>query len=311
MAKPRPPAAARPVLRRVEAVVNPSAGSSGPNAKAEVEALLAAAGVDGRVTATAPRRLEATLRQAIDRGPDLLVVVAGDGTARTAASLCGADGPLVAPLAGGTMNMLPHALYGARPWQAALKEILESGVQAAVSGGEVDGKPFYVAAILGAPALWAKAREAMREGRLDVAVRRAGTAVRRAFSSQLTYSLDGRPPAEAEAITLMCPVCSRAMDNSEAALEADVLNPAGAAEAFRLGFRTLVSDIAGDWRQDPAVEVTKFRQGEAWASGTIPAILDGEPMRLHKRIPIRFVPTAFRALVPRDAPGAELPRAAS
>ena len=33
-----------------------------------------------------------------------------------------------------------------------------------VAGGEVDGRPFYVAAILGSPALWGPAREAIREG---------------------------------------------------------------------------------------------------------------------------------------------------
>jgi hypothetical protein len=37
------------------------------------------------------------------------------------------DGPLVAPLPGGTMNMLPRALYGTADWKVALRRALEEG----------------------------------------------------------------------------------------------------------------------------------------------------------------------------------------
>ena len=110
-------------------------------------------------------------------------------TARSAAALCGPDGPLLAPLPGGTMNMLPHALYGEVDWKTALAETLEQGVVRPVSGGEVDGHPFYVAAILGAPALFAYAREEVRAGRLQRAIARAKVALRHVFSSQLRFQL--------------------------------------------------------------------------------------------------------------------------
>jgi diacylglycerol kinase family enzyme len=199
------------------------------------------------------------------------------------------------------MNMLPHALYGRADWREALRQTLTHGAATAVSGGEVDDRRFYVAAILGAPALWAEAREAMRHHQLALAVRKARNAWRRAFSSDLKFSLDGAAPRKAKALTLMCPLVSRAMAMDERALEADVLNPRGAAEAFRLGFHALLSEIAGDWRADPAVDVTRCQRGEAFASGHMPAILDGEPARLHKHVEIRFVPLAFRALAPAPA----------
>ena len=294
-----PPSSACQSLRRVEVVINPASGSVGPKAEADIIRILARYQVSANVTAAPPEELVSSLRAAVETGPDLLIVLAGDGTARAAASLCGADGPVVAPLAGGTMNMLPHALYGRRTWQAALEDTLAEGVVFPVSGGEVDGRRFYVAAILGAPALWGEAREAMRHGQFSLALRKAHNAYRRAFSGQLKFALDGRPRQKAEALTLMCPLVSKAMDVEEAALEADVLNPKGAAEAFRLGFRTLLSEFAGDWRADPAVDVVRIRRAEAWASGHIPSVLDGEPERLHKHAEIRFVPNAFRTLAPR------------
>ncbi|PWS21620.1 diacylglycerol kinase, partial [Enterococcus faecium] len=82
-------------------------------------------------------------------------VLAGDGTARSVASKAKPDGPMIAPLPGGTMNMLPKALYGTADWKLALKRALEEGEPQAVSGGEVEGEYFYCAAILGSPALWA------------------------------------------------------------------------------------------------------------------------------------------------------------
>src|SRR5690606_7752323 len=150
------------------------------------------------------------LREAIARKPDLLVVIAGDGTARAAAELCAQGGPMLAPLPGGTMNMLPYAIYGRRPWQDALADILQAGEERPLGGGQASGRIFLVAAILGAPALWAPAREAAREGKLGLALDRARRAWSRAFSSRLRVQLDSGPRRKAEAATFLCPLISKA-----------------------------------------------------------------------------------------------------
>src|SRR5215217_6917097 len=126
----------RPKIERVAVVVNPLSGSAGPDAAAEAERILAEHGIQGTVRAPDEQGLEACLRE----------------------EMAGPNGPLVAPLPGGTMNMLPKALYGELDWKAALAAILTDGVEKKVSGGEVEGRNFYVAAILGSPALWAQAR---------------------------------------------------------------------------------------------------------------------------------------------------------
>ena len=48
------------------------------------------------------------------------------------------------------------------------------------------------------------------------------------------------------------------------------------------------------------VLVARVRSGRAWASGPIPAVLDGEPTTLGPVVDFRFRPIAFRALVPRE-----------
>lgn len=283
-----------PRIKRIEVVANVASGSVGPDVRERVEAIVAEAGLSARVETPDCAELSACIRRSLDRDPDLLVIIAGDGTARCAAEMAGMDGPLVAPLPGGTMNMLPRALYGDRDWETALKDTLEDGRVRPVSGGEVGGHRFYVAALLGAPALWALAREAVRERRFDLAFRRAKRAARRAFSGRLRYSIEGGPLQKAEALSLMCPLVSRALDDEDHVLEAAALDPQGAADAFRLGVRTL----RGNWRKDPAVEVFRCRFAKAWAAGLIPASIDGEPIRLPRHVDIRYLPEAFRALAP-------------
>lgn len=288
----------RVVIRRVEVVVNPLSGSAGPDAVAEAERILTEAGVAGSVRVPGDGGVEACLRQALDAGPDLLAIVAGDGTARAAAEMAGADGPLVAPLPGGTMNMLPGALYGERDWKTALADILTDGVVKPVAGGEIEGQRFYVAAILGSPALWARARESAREGKLRLAILRARRAMRSAFSGRLRFSLDGAPRRKTEALVLMTPLVSKAMDETDGYLEAAALDPGNALEVFRLGFHA----AQGDWRSDPAVDAGRCKRGRAWAAGRIPAVLDGEPTILDAVSDFRFLPVAFRALVPAPRP---------
>ena len=138
------PLALAPGLSRLEVVVNPASGGVGARAAADCERLLADYPLDANIAEAGPDQVEAALAAALANRPDALIVLAGDGTARTAAAMAGLDGPPVAPLPGGTMNMLPKALYGTTDWKAALVRAITEGVVRPVSGGEVDGRPFVV-----------------------------------------------------------------------------------------------------------------------------------------------------------------------
>lgn len=273
-------------------MANLASGSVGAAAPAEMEALLAEYGVSAKVHAPQPGELLPTLKAAIDAGPDLLIVLAGDGTARAAAELCGPDGPMIAPLPGGTMNMLPHAVYGARPWPEALRLALETGEPSDLGGGCIDGHRFLVAAIMGSPALLAPAREAARSGKLGLALQRTQRALTRAFTGRLRYSLDGGQREKAEALVLMCPMASKIMEGHEGQLEAAALDPKGAGEILRLGINAMVRD----WREDPAVDDQFCKVARVWAAQGIPAILDGETVNLPGLIDVRYDPKICRVL---------------
>jgi len=287
-------------LERVIMLVNPLSGGVGPNAAAEAGAILADYACEATIVALEGGQFDAQVQAALDARPDVLFVLAGDGTAGAIASRAGPEGPLVAPLPGGTMNMLPRALYGTADWKAALRRALEEGAPQCVAGGEVsDGQfrqSFYCAAILGSPALWAPAREAVREGKFGLAWAYGRRALRRAFSGRLRFSLDGRPDRRAEALVLISPMISKAMDD-HTGLEAAAMNPSDALQAFRLAAHA----VFDDWRQDPAVTTKAIRQATVRARSRIPAVIDGEPALLRHEARIRFIPTAFRALAPDPA----------
>jgi len=290
-------------ISKVEVVVNIASGSVGPGAPDEMRALLSEWGVQANVCAPEGGDLTRCLRDAIDAGPDVVLVLAGDGTARAAAELAGPDGPLIAPLPGGTMNMLPYAVYGVTPWQDALKGILENGREQSIGGGEIEGRTFLVAAILGSPALWAPAREAVREGKLTLAFARGQRAFRRAFSGRLRYALDNGPRGKAEALTFLCPLASKVMSNDEQALEAAVIDPKGFADVARMGIKSIVDD----WRNDPSVHTQPCRSAGVWAAGRIPAVLDGEPARLSATARVIWRPKVARILAPPAEAAPETP----
>ena len=286
-------------LRRVAVVVNAASGSVGLAAPKAARAELEAFGLDPDIFAAVPGgdSVSDCLDKAFATKPDLVVILAGDGTASAAAQRAGMSGPLIAPLPGGTMNMLPHALYGQVKWPEALRNALEHGEVRTLGGGSVDGRDFFVAAVLGSPALWAEAREAARAGEHRKALIRAQRALRRAFTGRLRYSLDGRR-GKAEALSLLCPLISQAMPDDEPALEAAAINTHNSAQVFRLAMHA----IADDWRNDPAVDVGRCVSGRVWASGRIPAILDGEPVRLGAGAELAYRKQACRVLAPPNLP---------
>ena len=286
-------------MKRVTILVNPLSGGVGPQAADEAEAILSVYDFEATVVVLEGDRIPDQIAAALEARPDVLFVLAGDGTARSVATRAGAKGPLVAPLPGGTMNMLPKALYGTGDWKLALRRALEEGAPLAVSGGVVEGEAFYCAAILGAPALWAPAREAIRTGKLKQAWMHGRRALKRAFSGHIRFSLDGGARRRAEALVLISPMISKAMDEP-VGLEAAAMTTSDAAQAFGLAARALFDD----WRHDPNVPTQPARRISVAARSKIPAVIDGEPMLLGRDASISFLPRAFMALAPRP-PAAE------
>jgi len=256
--------------------------------------LTAAGVVEPRTWCGEGDKMEQFFTEAVGHKLEVLIVLGGDGTIRTAAEACAEKGSYLIPLPGGTMNMLPRSLYGDVAWEEALKKTLTAPSTKLLSGGRVANKRFFIAAIVGAPALWTQPRESLREGNIADAVKKGSIAFRRMFETKIQYLISGEMRGEAEAVALICPLISEQMSDSEQALEAAVIDVKSATEVIGL-----VSTAAfGKWRDDRNILLTKTKRVDVQSSEDIPATLDGERVNLGRSAEIDFVSRALTVLVP-------------
>ena len=238
--------------------------------------------------------MEPSFAEAAGQKLEVLIVLGGDGTIRTAAEVCAQEGPYLIPLPGGTINMLPRALYGDVSWEDALKNTLTAPSAKVLSGGRIADKQFFIAAIVGAPALWTQARESIRDGDIIDAIEKGSVAFRKMFETKVQYLISGEIKGEAEAVALICPVISEEMSDSEQALEAAVIDVESAAEVIGLA----TAAAFGKWREDRNILLTKTKRVGVQSSKNIPAILDGEIVNLGRSAEIDFVSRAVNVIVP-------------
>ena len=182
------------------------------------------------------------------------------------------------------------------PGKKRLKQTLANPLRKKLSGGRVGDKLFFVAAVVGAAGLWMEAREAIREGNIVNAVGKAGVAFEAMFDTTIRYFISPEVSGEAEVVTVICPLVSEQMSDSEQALEAAAIDVENATQL--LGLATAAA--FGKWRDDESVTLTKTHQVTVQSSRDIPLFLDGERVRAGKNAEIIFVPTAVEVIVPAN-----------
>jgi diacylglycerol kinase family enzyme len=280
---------------KVGAIVNTSSGSCDSESEQKIFSILTGAGIiEPKVWCGAAKEMERSFAKATGHNLDVLIVLGGDGTIRTAAEACAEKRSYLIPLAGGTMNMLPRALYGDVAWEEALKNTLAAPSLKVLSGGRIAGKQFLVAAIVGAPALLAEPRESVREGNIVDAIEKGSAAFRKMFETKIQYLISGEIKGEAEVVALICPLISEQMSESEQALEAAVIDVESATEVIGLA----TTAAFGKWRDHGNILLTKTKRVNVESSDDIPATLDGERVNLGRSAEVDFVANALTVLVP-------------
>jgi diacylglycerol kinase family enzyme len=280
---------------KVGAVINTSSGGCDSESEQKIFSILTRAGiVEPKVWCGEAQEMERSFAEAAGKKLEVLIVLGGDGTIRTAAEVCADKGPYLIPLPGGTMNMLARALYGDVAWEESLKNTLAAPSLKVLSGGRIAGKQFLIAAIVGAPVLLAEPRESMREGNIVDAIEKGSVAFRKMFETRIQYLISDGMKGEAKAMALICPLIAEQMSDSEQALEAAAVDVESAAEVIGL----LSTAAFGKWRDHRNIVLAKTKRVSVQSSKDIPAMLDGEIVNLGKSAEINFVSRALTVLVP-------------
>jgi diacylglycerol kinase family enzyme len=279
------------------AIINTSSGGCDADSEAEMLDTLKGAGVTNCKTWCGESdQIERAFAQMARHKPNVLIVLGGDGTIRSAAEACSGTETYLVPLPGGTLNMLPRALYGNVSWQDALKRTLAAPVARTLSGGRTGDELFFVAAIVGAPGLWMEARESIRKRDIVNAAEKSAIALQAMFQTKIRYTISSETKGEAEVLAIICPLVSEKMSGAEQALEAAAVDVENAAQL--LGLATAAA--LGKWRDDESVTLTKTRHVRVQSSSDIPLFLDGERVSVGEKAEISFVSNAVNAVVPKS-----------
>lgn len=267
-------------IKKALVLLNEKAGSVGPKAAEQMDAALKAAGVEQFAVVDATRMS----KRLFDRASqfEAIIVLGGDGTARNAAELAPRNGPPLILLPGGTLNILPKALYGDLAWPEALAAVLERGVERRLPVGRANGEAFYVAGLFGPTTLLALARESVREGKPLKALQRLRHALNRSFTRSIRARAGESKMRKAEGIGVLCPSFSGGIEADD--LEWVRLDAKHLLDLARVSLRA----ITADWRNDSSIEIGKCRTGDIYAPGIIPATLDGEPRTFISYVRITF-----------------------
>jgi diacylglycerol kinase family enzyme len=291
-----PPSRAMPPAAKALVFFNEKAGSVGPNDREKLVATLNDAEIGQYALIDAEKISPELFARASDF--DVIIVLGGDGTARAAAELAPRDGPPLVLLPGGTLNILPKALYGELAWPEALKAALERGVEKRLPLGRANGEAFYVAALFGGTTMLVHAREAVREGKPLTAWRRLRVALRRSFTRSLRARKGTERMSKVEALGVLLPSFSGGIEADD--LEWVRLEARHIFDLARVSLRA----ITAGWRNDAAVQVAHTKSGDVDSPlGYVHATLDGEPRRFYSRVHIKYDANGPRvlALTPQES----------
>jgi diacylglycerol kinase family enzyme len=137
---------------RFSVVINSKAGTARRLGRAALATLFRDALGSGLAAYrfVSPRRLRAACLAAIEAKPDVLVVLGGDGTARTATELAVENKIPIAALPGGTMNVLPKRLSGTMTVENCVAALASGAFDTIrVDCGFANERPFLVGAAFG------------------------------------------------------------------------------------------------------------------------------------------------------------------
>lgn len=262
-------------------VVNSNAGSS---SKFSEEALKAAApDATFEILSVSPENLDSAFDKAFGQKPSAVIVVGGDGTARTAAVRAVQTGVPIIPMPGGTMNVLPKIVFGHGDMARAIAD-LPRLKPSALDVGRVSGEMFFLSAAFGLAGPMARLREAARSEHKFDRVRKAAGALMKSIRPSLECRVRWRTPNDkwrnAHSLIVAIGDIERILspdgEDHGSRLEVAALKLRSVWQMFAFG----AAFVSGAWRDSKALKIVRTREVEVVLPSKRPLIvLDGEPMR--------------------------------
>ncbi|MCW3837053.1 diacylglycerol/lipid kinase family protein [Sphingomonas canadensis] len=283
-------------MRKLWFITNPGSGSTNAAKCAALEAVFGERGLElaGRTDFPEQPVPDAVALDAA--GVDTVVLFAGDGTINAALRALAAWGGAFLILPGGTMNLLAKALHDTLDPEAIIHAAHGAGARRValpfIAAGEHRA---FVGLILGPAAAWARAREAVRKGRIA----RLARAIRAAWSATFHrrgIRVRGAPGLARRYQAVFVFPGAGGMD--VAAVDARDWGTIA-----QLGWEWLT----GDWIAARAVTQVHARELRVRGNRRALALFDGEPVTLDPATRIRSAMSGKSFLATRAADPASAP----
>mgnify|MGYP001810175130 CR=1 FL=1 len=287
----------------IAVVANARAGSVARLGEDRIRQLVAAGSASCTLTWSEPEQLEEALDLAFSSGAAAVAVIGGDGTIRSAAKRSLQSGVPIAPLPGGTLNILPKLALGHADLEAAIEE-MPRWIVRDMDVGVIGGEPFFLTAACGFAGALARMREAWRPPRTWSAVSKATVACLQGFGPSLRggvrYQLGGDIWRNAHTLVLAVGSVERVVradlyqDKSHVTLQAWALAAQTPLQLLRTAWQA-----TGNWRDAAGLDVGRAEVIGLRLGNKRPlVVLDGEPVRLSRASEARLMPGALKVLGP-------------
>jgi diacylglycerol kinase family enzyme len=307
-----PPPHAR---RRVAVVLNGAAGAllDREDGAESLRTLFAEAGLEPDIVPPEAGTLPERMKRALAMGHGAVVVGGGDGTIACAAQVLAGGDAVLGILPFGTMNLLATDLGIAAGEPEAALAVVAAGHVRAIDVGEVGGRVFLCASMLGVPASLGRVRERGRGGARARLWTRFALAAARAFlrrrSLRAEMEQDGavrrvRSPAVTISVNKVDDATGRRLGRAKldgGTFGIYVVRRLGAADLLRLALRF----ARGRWYEDRAVDESEARTVIVRSRRrALHAMNDGELALLPTPLEYRLRPRALRVFAPAPEGGA-------
>lgn len=271
-------------MQRLWFITNPNSGTT---SRAKCEALEAVFEERGLVLAGRtefPDQPLPTGTKLSRNKVDTVVLFAGDGTINAALCALATWKGAFLILPGGTMNLLAKALHSELDPHKIVHAAQDTTRRVALPFVEAGGHRAFVGLILGPAAAWARAREAVRKGKIGRLLQAARAAWRKTFRRD-GIRIEGAPGLGDQYQAVF-------VTPDSDGLEVTAVDARDWGSIAQLGWDWLT----GDWVAGRAVTETRADNLRIRGTRSVLALFDGEPVMLEPRETIR-AGTSLKAFI--------------
>ena len=282
-------------LNKPSVIINMGAGSSSDISEEIAEMFKRRNIAEPTIHLVEPEQLGDAFASVKTDGTDLLIIYGGDGTCKSGAIVAREAGIALVALPGGTMNMLPKALYGTDDWQVALERALSQESPRWQAAGNINDHIFFCGAIIGDPILMSEARESLRDGEVIKAVKKLpGIMSAISHGEEFEFTVDRkRFDKDVNALQVYCPYMSAGATSPDH-FELASVPQLSMSEVIGIGAKA----IAQDWRDSGHVKTALARHVTIKGQGAFDILLDGEPEQINCPVNIGLEPQGVLVLAP-------------